>query len=307
MTGGSTNWRLGFMLSLTTAVLWGLLPIALKVVLEGLDAYTIVWWRFAAAAAGLAVFLAGRGELPRLQGAGRAALLLLAVATLTLIGNYVLYLVALDHATPSVTQVVIQLAPLMLLIGGVLVFHERFARTQWLGFAALVAGLLLFFNERLPELARPAEGLGLGVALTVAAAVSWAIYGLAQKKLLAHFTAQQVLWIIYVGAVVLLLPASEPASIANLSGLQLGMLAFCCANTLAAYGSFGEALYHWDLSRVSAVLATAPLFTISAMWAVERLGLGLVPAEGLNAVSITGALLVVAGSMTSALAARKGN
>ena len=50
------------------------------------------------------------------------------VATLTLIGNFVLYLVALDHATPSVTQVVIQLAPLLLLVGGVLVFRERLGR-----------------------------------------------------------------------------------------------------------------------------------------------------------------------------------
>jgi drug/metabolite transporter (DMT)-like permease len=301
MTGGSANWRLGFTLSLSTAALWGLLPIALKVVLEGMDAYTITWWRFAVSVAGLGAFLAWRGALPRLSGAGRTALALLAAATLTLVGNYVLYLVALDHATPSVTQVVIQLAPLMLLVGGVFVFRERFGRARWAGFAVLVAGLLLFFNERLPELAQPTRGLGLGVALTVAAGVCWALYGLAQKQLLKHFSAQQVLWMIYVGAVVLLLPASAPAGIRDLDGLQLGMLAFCCANTLAAYGSFGEALYHWELSRVSAVLTTAPLFTIGAMWAVERLGLGLVPPEGLNALSIVGALLVVAGSMICAL------
>ncbi len=97
----------------------------------------------------------------------------------------------------------------------------------------------------------PREGLGLGVALTVAAAVSWAAYGLAQKKLHENFSSQQVLWIIYVGAVVLMLPVSAPATIFELDGLQLGMLAFCCVNTLAAYGSFGEALYHWDMSRVS--------------------------------------------------------
>ena len=304
MTVGSANWRLGLALSLTTAVLWGILPIALKFLLQGMDPMTIVWWRFAASAAGLGAFLAWRSSLPKLRGAGRAALSLLALATLTLIGNYVLYLVALDHVTPSVTQVVIQLAPLMLLVGGVVVFHERFAGTQWLGFVVLGAGLLLFFNERLPLLLRPAEGLGLGVALTVAAGICWAVYGLAQKKLLAHFSAQQVLWMIYVGAVALLLPASAPREIGELDELQLGMLAFCCVNTLVAYGSFGEALYHWDLSRVSAVLATAPLFTIAGMWAVERFGLGLVAAEGLNGLSVAGALMVVGGSMTCALAAR---
>jgi drug/metabolite transporter (DMT)-like permease len=305
MTHGSTNWRLGFTLALTTAALWGLLPIALKVVLQGMDAYTIVWWRFAAAMVGLGIFLALRGALPRLAGKGRAAIALLAIATLMLIGNFVLYLVALDHVTPSVTQVVIQIAPLLLLIGGVLVFHERFVRVQWIGFAVLGAGLLLFFNERLPLLAHPSEGLGLGVALTFGAGVSWATYGLAQKQLLRHFTAQQVLWMIYVGATVLLLPWAHPATIRSLDGLQLGMFAFCCVNTLLAYGAFVESLYYWDVSRVSAVLATAPLFTIGAMWAVEHSGLGLVAAEGLNALSVTGALMVVGGSMACALVARK--
>jgi drug/metabolite transporter (DMT)-like permease len=304
MAGGSTNWRMGFTLSFTTAALWGLLPIALKVVLEAMDALTIVWWRFAVAAAGLGAFLAWRHALPRLRGASRAAIALVVLATLTLIGNFVLYLVALDHATPSVTQVVIQLAPLLLLVGGVLVFGERLAGVQWAGFAILAAGLVLFFNDRLPELMRPAEGLGLGVALTVAAAVSWAVYGLTQKQLLRHFSAQQVLFMIYVGATVILLPAARPAGIAGLDGLQVAMFAFCCANTLGAYGAFVEALYFWDVSRVSAVLATAPLFTIGAMWLIERMGLGLIAAEGLNALSIAGALMVVGGSVACALAKR---
>jgi drug/metabolite transporter (DMT)-like permease len=251
--------------------------------------------------AGLGAFLAWRGALPRIRGAGRAAVTLVAAATLTLIGNFVLYLVALDHATPSVTQVVIQLAPLLLLVGGVVVFRERLAAAQWLGFAVLVAGLALFFNARLPELLRPAEGLGLGVALTVGAAVSWALYGLAQKQLQRHFSAQQVLFMIYVGATVLLLPTATPSAISGLDGLQLGMFAFCCANTLAAYGAFVEALNYWDVSRVSAVLATAPLFTLGTMWAIDAAGLGIVAPEGLNALSVAGALMVVGGSITCAL------
>jgi len=291
-------------MALTTAVLWGMLPIALKVALTGMDAWTISWWRFAVSMLGLGAFLAWRGQLPRPRHAGRIALALLVVALLALVGNYVLYLFALDHTTPSIAQVVIQLAPLLLILGGVFVFHERFDPRQWIGFAVLVAGLLLFFNRRLPLLLEPTEGLGLGVALMVMAAVSWALYGLAQKRLLDHFTAPQVFLMLYAGATILLLPASAPTEVADLDGMQLGMLAFCCANTLAAYGAFGEALHHWDVSRVSAVISTAPLFTILSMWAVERSGLALVAPEGLNALSVVGALGVVVGSMITALAAR---
>jgi drug/metabolite transporter (DMT)-like permease len=78
------------------------------------------------------------------------------------------------------------------------------------------------------------------------------------------------------------------------------MFAFCCANTLAAYGAFVEALDCWDVSRVSAVIATAPLFTIGAMWLVESMDLGLVAPEGLNALSMLGASMVVAGSIACA-------
>jgi drug/metabolite transporter (DMT)-like permease len=295
---------LGFRLALVTAVLWGLLPIALKIVLDGMDAYTITWWRLATSAIALGVFLGVHDELPRLRGAGKRAWTLLAVALGTLLANYVLYLLALDVTTPSVAQVVIQLAPLLLLLGGVWLFRESFEGWQWLGFVVLGSGLLLFFNRRLPELIRPTEGLGLGVSLMIAAAVAWATYGLAQKRLLDMFSSRQVLWMLYVGAAIVLLPMSAPSAVLRLDALQLLMLAFCCLNTLVAYGAFGEALHHWEVSRVSAVLSTAPLFTMASMWVVERVGWTALAAERLNALSVIGGLAVVAGSMTCALAAR---
>src|SRR6185295_20113113 len=104
MHTGSGNWRLGFAFSLTTAFLWGFLPIALKILLDGMDPWTITWWRFAVSMAGLGAFLALRGELP-LRGYDRAGIVLLLLALLTLTSNYVLYLVALRYTTPSVAQV----------------------------------------------------------------------------------------------------------------------------------------------------------------------------------------------------------
>jgi drug/metabolite transporter (DMT)-like permease len=220
-----------------------------------------------------------------------------------LTGNYVLYVLSLLHTTPAVAQVVIQLGPMFFLLGGVVVLKENFSFGQWIGFAALVAGLLLFFNMRLPELIVVSRGTGLGVALLVTAAIVWAAYGVAQKHLTKTFRPQQILLLIYMGAIIVLFPLASPASIRGLSALQFWMLVFSCVNTLVAYGAFAEALDHWEVSRVGAVLALAPLVTLLSTRLVNRLFPGLLAPEGLSTLSVLGALLVVGGSAISALSA----
>ena len=298
MTG---RWRLGLSLALITSFLWGVMPIALKIVLEGMDVYTISWYRFFLSAVAVGVMLAVSGQLPNWKALPRRGWILMLVALLGLVGNYLLYALALKHTTPSVTQTVIQLAPMFLLLGGVLVMHERFSPVQWIGFTALLAGLLLFFNRRLPELFDLSGGLGLGVAVLVLSSVVWAAYGMAQKQLLKWLNSQQVLWMLYVAATFLLLPTATPATIQALTPGQLCMLLFCAVNTIVAYGAFAEALQHWEVSRVSAILALAPLVTLSAMWLTTTVVPGVLEPERLNALSIAGALLVVAGSAVCAL------
>ncbi|MBL4572798.1 MAG: EamA family transporter, partial [Gammaproteobacteria bacterium] len=55
----------GFFLSLTAAMLWGMLPVALKELLAGMDAITIVWYRFFVAGVVLFAWLAFQGKLPQ--------------------------------------------------------------------------------------------------------------------------------------------------------------------------------------------------------------------------------------------------
>jgi drug/metabolite transporter (DMT)-like permease len=301
--GATGRWRVGLALALTTAVLWGLLPIALKIALRGLDPYTITWYRFAVSSVVLGLILAATGGLPRVRSLNRQGWALLAVALGGLVGNYVLYLVALALVAPTVAQTVIQLAPVGLLVGGVVVFKERFSRAQQAGLAVLLIGLLLFFNRRLAEFRNPGAGLALGVFILVVAAGSWGGYGLAQKALLRRFRSQQILWLLYVGAVFVLLPSASLSSVLRIGSLQFWMLAFSCMNTLVAYGAFAEALEHWEVSRVSAVLTVAPLVTIASSWLIDRVVPGVLSADPLNALSVAGALLVVGGSAACALAA----
>jgi drug/metabolite transporter (DMT)-like permease len=300
----SGRWKLGFALALTTAMLWGVLPIALKIALKSIDPYTVTWYRFASSGLILGIVLGMTGGLPAIRKFDRRTWMLLAVAFVGLTGNYVLYIVALVHTSPTITQTVAQLGPMILLFGGLVVFKEKFSGLQWLGFGVLMTGLILFFHDRLLELSHLTGDLGIGVLFLTLAAFIWAAYGLAQKRLLRALGPQQILLILYIGAALALIPTTALGSVRHANALQLSMLAFCCLNTLIAYGAFAEGLKHWEVSRFSAVLATAPLFTVAGMWIIGRFAPNLVAAERLNTLSMLGTMLVVGGSVTCASARR---
>jgi drug/metabolite transporter (DMT)-like permease len=301
------NPRLGLLLALSAVGLWGVLGISLKLLLvRGMDAQTITWYRLAASGLVLAGFQASRGRLPDLGALGRRHWLLLGVALLGLLGNYVLFAVALNYVPPATAQLVIQLAPLLFLIGSLVVFGERFSRPQWIGVAIVGAGLLLFFNERLPALVRLSSVEAVGVAMVVTGAGMWATYALAQKQLLTALSSVNILLLIYIGAAVLLLPAAHPGQAATLDAAGWALLVFGIANTLGAYGCFAEALAHWDASRVSATLTLTPVVTILAVVAILAVWPAANIGDPLDALGFAGAGLIVGGSMMASLWTKPG-
>ncbi|MEZ5504365.1 MAG: DMT family transporter [Halioglobus sp.] len=297
----TTNWKLGLGFSLVTASMWGLLPLALKAILGAMDPITISWYRFSASAL-LALLWYGHRRGPALK-----ALLftrrwpLSAAVMLGLVSNYLLYIWGLDHINPGAAQILIQLAPLLLLIGSVVIFKERFSSRQWLGVASLGVGMLLFFHQRFASVVTTSETYLVGVVLIVAAAVTWSIYGLAQKQLLIKHNAQDILLLICLSGTVLLWPLAEPQQIQQLDSKELLLLAFCGFNTIVAYGCFGLAMSHWQSSRVSAAITIAPLLTLLFTFVLNRWQWMAIAAEPLDWLSCLGALLVVGGAAVAAL------
>ncbi len=167
MNATASSARRGFALALLTAVTWGSLPVAMALLVRQLTPWTVTWWRLAGSAVLLGGWLGWRGHLPALRNVVRQQGAWLALATVGLVGNYVCYATSLRFTTPSVSQTVIQLAPMLLLLSGLVLFGERFSRGQWAGFALLAGGLLLFFNRRLPEIAGMHGNLAFGVGAVV--------------------------------------------------------------------------------------------------------------------------------------------
>lgn len=291
----------GFLLALVAAGLWGVLPIAVKELLAGMDAITIVWYRFFVAGVALGVWLLVKRNLPQVSQVSLKIKSFLLIAAIGLCANYFLFSNSLNYVNGETSEAVIQLTTLFLILGGVIFYKEPFDRIQKLGTFFILAGMLLFFSDRLGEFSDFGSQQSIGVAIVFFAAVTWTVYALLQKRLLNHYSSVQILFIIYVFASIVLLPFISPLTLLSLTRFELALLVFCCANTIVAYGCFAEAMNLWDASKVSAVLALAPLFTIGSLKFIVSIAPEYAYSDRLALISIIGALLLIVGSVLAAL------
>lgn len=299
------NVKLGVFLALVPCVLWGILPIGLKLVLETIDPYTVTWYRFISAFIVLGIVLVYKKrirQLSKLDGKGRFELVF---AAIFLGANFVLYIVGLHYTTPSNSQVVIQLGPMISLLGGVFLFGEPYAPRQWVGFCLLLGGLGLFFESQIHALLNHWQQYVWGTLLVAMAAVVWAFYSLLQKKLMRILTSEVILWVIYGISALGLSYFAKPGLVAELNTTQIIALIFCCANTLVAYGAFGLALDHLEISKVSAIVAVNPLIAVLSSCIAMRIWPGKIVEYSLGWEEWAGATLVVVGTVLASWKGKK--
>ena len=278
--------------------MWGVLPIALKGIMQTLDPVTTTFFRFAIAAIIITPYLFARNKLVNKNKLGSPKLFLrLLCAGILLTANYALYIFGLERTTAEAAQVMMQLAPVLLLLSGVWIFKEHFSPVQWIGFAIFVSGLLMFFSPRFDDVFTHLNDYGIGLLMLASAAIAWVGYAVIQKFLIKEFNAEETMLVFYWIGALAFLPFSNFTLLANLTLLQWTLVIFCGLNTLIAYGCFSEALMHIEASRVSAVIAMTPLITVFFVQLIPFAG---VIAEPIGLVTIIGAACVVSGSVVTA-------
>ncbi|TDR23617.1 DMT family transporter [Marinicella litoralis] len=293
------SWKKGLFLSLLTVVCWSTLPVSLKISLSATDAMTLTWFRFLTAGLVTFFFLLSKNKLKEFKSLSQSDWLWLGLAAMMLIGNYVLFLIGMDMTSPANAQVFIQLAPLLMTLGGVLIYKESFNRMQMLGVVAILIGLVLFFQDQIKQII--ANDYTTGIWVMFAAALTWAIYALIQKKLATKLSSQSILFFIYCFASLVMFYWSDLGSLKSINSLQWWAIAYACLNTVIAYGAFAEALNHWNASRVGMILALTPVFTLLFINAFASVFPQLLAAESIQIIGYLGMLFIVSGSMLASL------
>lgn len=251
----------------TTLVLWASSFPFIRVALEAYSPGQIALMRFAVASALLgALVLVLRGnwrvglpratDVPALFGAGLLGI--------------VAYPVVLGYGQLSVgsgaAAVLVDTAPIFTALFAALFLKERLSAAGWIGMLAAFAGVALI------SVGEAGGGVGFapGAPLLLVAAVLLSAYFVAQKPLLASYSAVAVsAYAVFSGTLVLLvflpgLPAAivEASLAATLSILYLGVFPSAIAYTTWAY-----ALSKLPASRTASFLYLVPPITFVIAWA----------------------------------------
>ncbi len=190
-----------------------------------------------------------RGRLPSIH---RADLLRFLVAGLA---GYTLYqlgfVLGLDRTSPFSSSLLIAMVPFFTMV--FLAFSgERPPRQAWLGLAVGLAGVVIFLVDKIGS-----PGSLVGDALSLGAAVSFAIYGLVNRPLVHSYPPEAYTAYALLAGSIPLLAISTPAALAqNWGAISLwGWIGIIYMVVLPVYVAY--MLWNWAIAKRGAATATS--------------------------------------------------
>jgi drug/metabolite transporter (DMT)-like permease len=285
----------GLIYASITALLWGFLAIAQKVMLKSLDAYTIVWSRFLIAFVVLSIYIyrKNKNELKILI---RPPWLII-VGAISLLINYVSVLKGLDYTSPNTVQIIIQSAPIMFCLTGIFFFKEKATNIQKIGFALSAVGLLIFYSSQLEAFVHDVESFNIGFILIMIGAIGWVIYAVVQKLMVRKYDPQTLNLVLYGLPIIILFYFVDFDRLLGLSIGEYALLLFLGLNTLIAYGAMSEALKYAEASKVSVIITMNPIITVVSMSVLAYLEVTWIKGEIMSLKSLIGALILIVGGI----------
>lgn len=277
-TGISSNYK-GVLYAMITALLWGFLPIFLKVSLKDLDPISIVWFRFTFAFSILFIYylITDKKQLKIIKRPP----LILVIAALALGVNYLGFMQGINYTSPSNAQVIMQTAPILLALVSVFFFKEKLNSKQLLGFGIAGFGLFLFYRNQLQAFVQDTDAFNTGFFWIELGAVMWVLYASLQKKMVQKHPAQLLNMVLYGIPAILYAPFVDFTAFSNLDFSSWMIVMFLGVNTLVAYGCLALAFKYTEAYKVSIILALNPIITLLSVAVLSAMQVTWLKAENL--------------------------
>jgi drug/metabolite transporter (DMT)-like permease len=237
--------------------------------------------------------LRSHGRFPPIR---RTDLLRFVVAGLT---GYTLYqlgfVLGLDRTSPFSSSLLIAMVPFFTMVFLTL-SGDRQPRLAWVGLAIGLTGVVLFLVDKIGS-----PGSLLGDALSLGAAVSFAVYGLINRPLVHAYPPEAYTAYALLAGTIPLLVISTPAALAqNWGAISLwGWVGIIYMVVLPVYVAY--MLWNWAIARRGAATATSLSLLVpilSGLFSVLLFG------EQFGLLKLLGAAFVLAGLLVVRYAAK---
>ena len=288
--------RKGLLLATTTAILWGILAIALKVALNYFDSYTIVWSRFTIA------FLVMIGYYVIVKP-GRLSILwnpplLLIIASILLGINYIGFMEGIHYAGPGITQVFIQTGPIVLGLVGFLFFKERLTWVRAAGFFIAGTGFIFFYYQQLSVIIENASIVNKGVLYVLMGASAWVGYAICNKLLVRTHQPLDLNLLFYgIPAIGFSFMADYTLFTNDYPWWVWLLLFFLGLNTVVAYGALSAALKYAESNKISIIIAVNPIITFILLELMFYFNIFWFKIDPFSTMAYVGAILVLIGAV----------
>jgi drug/metabolite transporter (DMT)-like permease len=293
----------GIFFALFTTLLWGFLPIVLKVSLAELPPVLVTWFRFFLASLLLIIYYVIRKPSEFRIMIRPPSLLILASISLGL--NYLGFISGVHYTTPAIAEIFIQTGAILLAISGFVFFREKASFRQIIGIVMVFSGLVVFYRDQILLLADNIDRYQKGVLLTLGGGIMWTSYAILQKRLVRDYDPMLLNLVLFTLPAIAYIPFVDFRAFQGLTPAMWGVLIFLGVNTLLAYGSLGYALKYLEANKVSVIITLNPIITFSAMAILMALEVSWIVHENFTFVSIAGASLVISGAVFTVLKRRK--
>jgi drug/metabolite transporter (DMT)-like permease len=275
--------REGIALSLLAAALWGLTPVATKIALDGFSPESLGVLRLAFSAILFRV-LSGK------QGRWFSRDIWIWVAAAGLAVDFLLYNYGVQRTAANTAGLVVNVELVSTIILAVWFLQERLTLRRILGSAVTLSGVLIVTFDGLKFSDLAVDGRTVGNGLVMAAAVSWSLFAVAQRRTTFGRNLFERLTPIFSISAIMTAPSllQRQAWVVRAGFWPIVMFIILTV--------FGTALVYWiyaraqqlvDVTILAVFLCTIPVFTVLFSYGLLR--------EPLTAHLLIGGAIIVVG------------
>jgi drug/metabolite transporter (DMT)-like permease/ubiquinone/menaquinone biosynthesis C-methylase UbiE len=292
---------IGFMCIFGACVVWGILPINIKYLNNGITAFNLLWLQCIFSLVLLVIYyIITKKQIPLFKKKlTRKEWLFSSMMVLSSISSLIFFFLGAKHLSAEGTLVIYQFAPLFFLLGCVIFYKERMSKIQLFGFFFMIVGSLFFFYVGVTDLYIHFSKYLKGIIFIFLATISWSSYALAQKPLLEtkKYTSIDLYFILALGGAILLLPLARPL---QLQVIDSNFQVFCFTGVLVSKiltcVLFTESLQRWSASKTSAVMTSNPLIAYFCVVFFAWLLPSYIPPTTTNILGFISMIVLAAGA-----------